>query len=158
MPEVVPTERELQALKVLWQLGPATVREICDAIDGQGDRLAYTTVLSLLQVMETKGLVGHTAEGKVYTYFPRVRREPTFRRLAKGFLETVFDGAMDEYVMRALESRRLSSDEISRLEQMIAAAKDQARVNPQKSNEARPGDSRQSEARGRRNRKQGDNS
>lgn len=156
MPEVIPTERELQALKVLWQLGEATVREICDAIDSQGDRLAYTTVLSLLQVMEQKGLVGHTAEGKVYSYFPRVRREPTFRRLAKGFLETVFDGAMDEYVMRALESRRMSSDEISRLEQMIAAAKGQARSNSERPGDVDPGDSRQGEKRGRRNRKQGD--
>jgi predicted transcriptional regulator len=132
MPEVIPTERELQALKVLWQL-----------------------VLSLLQVMEQKGLVGHTADGKVYTYFPRVRREPTFRRLAKGFLETVFDGAMDEYVMRALESRRPSSDEISRLEQMIAAAKAQSRGTPDKSNDEK-GASRQGETRGRRHRKQGD--
>ncbi len=156
MAEVIPTERELQALKVLWQLGEATVREICDALDSQGDRLAYTTVLSLLQVMEQKGLVGHTALGKVYTYFPKVRREPTFRRLAKGFLETVFDGAMDEYVMRALESRRLSSDEIARLEQMIAAAKDQVRISPQDSNDTRPGDSKQDEPRSRRNRKNGE--
>jgi predicted transcriptional regulator len=123
MPDVVPTERELQALKVLWQLGQATVRDICDAINRQGERLAYTTVLSLLQVMEQKGLVGHTSEGKVYSYHARVRREPTFRRLAKGFLETVFDGAMDEYVMHALESRRLSAAEIERLETLIAAAK-----------------------------------
>jgi predicted transcriptional regulator len=151
MPEVIPTERELQALKVLWQLGNATVREICDAIDSQGDRLAYTTVLSLLQVMEQKGLVGHSAQGKVYSYFPRVRREPTFRRLAKGFLETVFDGAMDEYVMRALESRRLSSDEIKRLKKLIAAAKVQARGTPEKSDDSDSG-----ETRGHRIRKQGD--
>lgn len=156
MPDVIPTERELQALKVFWQAGQATVREICDAIDSQGDRLAYTTVLSLLQVMEQKGLVGHTAAGKVYTYFPRVRREPTFRRLAKGFLETVFDGAMDEYVMRAFESRRLSSDEISRLEQMIASAKDQARISPKNTNDSRPDDANQDEPQVRRNRKMGE--
>ncbi len=127
MPEVVPTERELQALKVLWQLQRATVREICDAVNKQGNDLAYTTVLSLLQVMEQKGLVGHSANGKVYSYFAKVRREPTFRRLAKGFLETVFDGAMDEYVMHALESRRMSSAEIERLERMIAVAKEGAK-------------------------------
>ena len=126
MPDVVPTARELQALKVLWQLGQATVRDICDAINRQGEKLAYTTVLSLLQVMEQKGLVGHTSEGKVYSYFARVRREPTFRRLAKGFLDSVFDGAMDEYVMHALESRRLSAAEIERLERLIVAAKTQS--------------------------------
>ena len=60
---VTPTERELQALKVLWQAGEATVREICDAINAQGESLAYTTVLSLLQVMEQKGLVERRAHG-----------------------------------------------------------------------------------------------
>ncbi|HEY3965639.1 MAG TPA: BlaI/MecI/CopY family transcriptional regulator [Planctomycetaceae bacterium] len=130
MPEIIPTERELQALKVLWQFDRATVREICDAVNKQGNDLAYTTVLSLLQVMEQKGLVGHSTNGKVYSYFAKVRREQTFRRLAKGFLETVFDGAMDEYVMHALESRRMSSAEIERLERMIAAAKEGAKSRP----------------------------
>src|SRR6185295_16025158 len=100
--EVLPTERELEALKVLWQRGEATVREICQAINDRGETLAYTTVLSLLQVMEQKGLVGHTASGKVYSYFPKADREGTFRRLARGFLERVFDGSMDEYVLHAL--------------------------------------------------------
>ncbi|MEX2559580.1 MAG: BlaI/MecI/CopY family transcriptional regulator, partial [Pirellulales bacterium] len=102
MAEGVPTERELQALKVIWQLGQATIREICDAINQRGEGLAYTTVLSLLQVMEQKGLVGHTASGKVYSYFAKVQRELVYRRLAGGFLDRVFDGAMDEYLFHAL--------------------------------------------------------
>ena len=123
MPEAVPTERELQALKVLWQLGQATVRDITAAINERGDNLAYTTVLSLLQVMEQKGLVGHTASGKVYSYFAKVDRERTFQRLARGFLDRVFDGALDEYVLHALEARRLSADDLARLEQLLSAAK-----------------------------------
>ena len=127
MAAVLPTERELQALKVLWQLGSATVREITAAINERGDELAYTTVLSLLQVMEQKGLVGHEAAGKVYSYFPRVEREAVFRRLAKGFLDRVFDGAMDEYLVHALQARRLSAEELGRLEDLIAQAKTQSR-------------------------------
>ena len=119
----IPTERELQALKIIWQLGQATVREVCDALEERGQKLAYTTVLSLLQVMEQKGLVGHTASGKVYTYFSKVRRDSTFRSLAKGFLDSVFDGAMDEYLVHALQSRKLSLAELNRLETMIAQAK-----------------------------------
>jgi BlaI family penicillinase repressor len=121
--QVVPTERELQALKVLWQTGEATVREICDAINAQGDELAYTTVLSLLQVMEQKGLVGHRASGKVYSYFARADREATVRALARGFLDRVFDGAVDEYLVHALEAKRPSADEIRKLEELIAQAK-----------------------------------
>ena len=123
MADVAPTERELQALKVLWQLGQATVREITAAIHERGDELAYTTVLSLLQVMEQKGLVGHTATGKVYSYFAKADRDRTFQRLARGFLERVFDGSLDEYVLHALEARRLSPEELRRLEQLIAAAR-----------------------------------
>jgi predicted transcriptional regulator len=123
MAAVVPTERELQALKVLWQAGRATVREVTAAINRGGDELAYTTVLSLLQVMEQKGLVGHEAEGKVYTYFARAGREAVLSKLARGFLDRVFDGAMDEYLVHALESKRLSAEELARLEQLIAQAK-----------------------------------
>jgi BlaI family penicillinase repressor len=123
MAGIVPTERELQALKVLWQLGQATVRDITAAINERGESLAYTTVLSLLQVMEQKGLVGHEASGKVYSYFARVQREAVLGRLARGFLDRVFDGAMDEYLVHALESKRISPAELARLEQLIDKAK-----------------------------------
>ena len=121
--DVVPSERELQALKVLWHTGEATVREITAAINEQGDALAYTTVLSLLQVMEQKGLVGHKASGKVYSYFAKVRKGPIVRAMARGFLDRVFDGAVDEYLVHALESRRPTEAEIRRLEELIAQAK-----------------------------------
>jgi len=121
--EAIPTERELQALKVLWQTGEATVREICEAIKDQGEELAYTTVLSLLQVMEQKGLVGHRASGKFYSYFALVERAATVRALTRGFLDRVFDGAVDEYLVHALESKRPSAAEIRKLEELIAQAK-----------------------------------
>ena len=121
--ESIPTERELQALKILWQRGEAAVKEVADAMNEAGEQLAYTTVLSLLQVMEQKGLVGHHRSGKAYKYFPHVERERTFRKLAAGFLDRVFDGAVDEYLVHALQSRRTSIEELDQLEKMIADAK-----------------------------------
>jgi BlaI family penicillinase repressor len=129
MTDNVPTGRELEALKVLWARGKATVREIYQEMkppDGEGD-LAYTTVLSLLQTMEQKGLVGHEPAGKAYAYFPVAQRESTFRKLAAGFLDQVFDGALGEYVARALQSRRPSLQELEELERMISDAKKKAR-------------------------------
>lgn len=123
----IPTERELQALKILWDRGEATVRDICQSLAERGQSLAYTTILSLMQTMEQKGLVGHKAEGKTYSYFPKVGRDSTFRSLARGFLDSVFDGAMDEYLLHALQTRKLSADEIARLEKLIGQAKDQSR-------------------------------
>ncbi len=72
MADVVPTSRELEALKVLWQRGKATVREIYQEMkprDGEGE-LAYTTVLSLLQTMEQKGLVGTSRRARPISTSP----------------------------------------------------------------------------------------
>ena len=118
-----PTERELEALKVLWDRGEATVREVCDAINATGEGLAYTTVLSLLQVMEQKGAVDHRREGKAYLYRPLVEREKTLSQLAGRFLERVFDGSVDEYLVHALGARRVSKAELEQLEAMIHEAK-----------------------------------
>ncbi len=123
MSGVLPTGRELEALKVLWSRGRATVREIYGELRPREGELAYTTVLSLLQTMEQKGLVGHDAVGKTYHYFATVGRDLVFRQLAGGFLDRVFDGALGEYVARALQSRRPSLEELEGLERMIAEAK-----------------------------------
>jgi BlaI family transcriptional regulator, penicillinase repressor len=127
MTEITPTDRELEALKVLWEAEQATVRDVWRILSAADRDLAYTTVLSLMQVMEQKGLVGHRAEGKAYVYFPRVERKHTFRRLASGFLERVFDGAVDEYLVHALQGRRPSDAELDRLEKMIAEAKSRSK-------------------------------
>jgi len=131
MTDLTPTDRELEVLKILWDRGDATVRDLADAMNAnatkQGDdELAYTTVLSLLQVMEQKGLVGHRRAGKAYVYVPRAERQSTFRRLAGGFLEKVFDGAVDEYLVHVLESKRLSMAELDQLEAMLTAARERS--------------------------------
>lgn len=122
-----PSDRELEALKILWERGEGTVRDLADAMNAgvaTEEQLAYTTVLSLLQVMEQKGLVSHRRMGKAYVYVPQVERQSTVRRLAGAFLEKVFDGAVDEYLVHALESKRLSAAELDQLEAMLAAARE----------------------------------
>jgi predicted transcriptional regulator len=128
MPDPSPTDRELEALKVLWERGEATIREIADAMNAQAKdsgaaEIAYTTVLSLLQVMEQKGLVDHRRDGKAYIYVARVEQKSTFRRLAGSFLDKVFDGAVAEYLVHALESKRMSDAELDQLEAMLADAR-----------------------------------
>ncbi|MCC6492167.1 MAG: BlaI/MecI/CopY family transcriptional regulator [Pirellulales bacterium] len=121
-----PTERELEALKVLWDRGEATVREICEATNQHNADLAYTTVLSLLQVMEQKGLASHRRDGKAYVYSAEIELAKTFRQMAGEFLDRVFDGAVGEYVVHALESRKLSPRELDELQAMIDEAKQDA--------------------------------
>src|SRR3954465_470483 len=126
MADIVPTARELEALKVLWRRGRATVREIYRELKPRESELAYTTALSLLQTMEQKGLVGHESAGKAYTYYAKVRRDSVFRKLAGGFLDRVFGGGMGGFVPRALQSRQSSVAELEELEKMIAEAKEAA--------------------------------
>src|SRR3954467_11692904 len=130
MPHETPSDRELEALKILWEREELTVRDLADAINASAaspkDELAYTTVLSLLQVMEQKGFVTHRREGKAYVYLPKVPRQSTIRRLASTFLEKVFDGAVDEYLVHALESKHLSAGELDQLEAMLASARERS--------------------------------
>jgi predicted transcriptional regulator len=121
--DLIPTDRELEALKVLWDKRESTVRDMWRVLSAAEPDPAYTTALSLMQVMEQKGLVGHRAEGKAYIYFARVEQKSVFERLASRFLERVFDGAVDQYLVHALQGRRPSDEELDRLERMIAEAK-----------------------------------
>jgi BlaI family penicillinase repressor len=125
--DLIPTDRELEALKVLWEKRHATVREVWRVLGAADPDLAYTTALSLMQVMEQKGLVGHRNEGKAYVYFPQVERKSVFERLATRFLDRVFDGAVDEYLVHAMRGRRPSDEELDRLARMIAEAKARSR-------------------------------
>ena len=127
MTDVFPTDRELDALKVLWGNGHATVRDVWRVLSASEPELAYTTALSLMQVLEQKGLVGHRSEGKTYVYFARVERKNVFERLVSRFLERVFDGAVDEYLVHALQGHRPSDKELDRLERTIAEAKARSR-------------------------------
>ena len=123
MNDMQPTDRELEALKVLWHRKEATVREICREMNKAGQDLAYTTVLSLMQVMEQKGLVTHRQDGKAYVYRPVIERQNAFRQLASDFLDKVFDGALEQYIVHALESRRISAAELDKIEALIAEAR-----------------------------------
>lgn len=125
----LPTRRELEALKVLWRRGEATVREIHQEMGAGGEELAYTTVLSLVQTMAKKGLITRdsTGRGKTHTYVAQAQPDKTMRNLAGNFLDKVFDGAVGQYLVSALESRRPTAKELDELERMIARAKESMR-------------------------------
>ncbi len=125
----LPTARELQALKILWRHNRCTVREILVELQSQEPtELAYTTVLSLMQTMERKQLVRREVggRGKTHHYHAVVESESTLRSLAGRFLDSVFDGAMSQYLVRALESKAPSVAELDELSEMISAARERA--------------------------------
>ena len=118
MAEPSPSNRELEILKVLWEVGPASVREVRERLCPQGE-LAFNTVQTLLRIMEDKGLVTHEARGRAFIYRPTYRREQAAARL----LDRVFDGAMDQLVLSLLSARRPTAKELQDLERIIAEAR-----------------------------------
>src|SRR4029077_10004527 len=107
-------------LKVLWELGSGSVRHVHESLCPGGE-LAFNTVQTLLRIMEDKGLVEHRAEGRTFIYIPRYSRE----RVATRFLNKVFDGALDQFVLSILASKDgpSSPNELKDLERLIAKAR-----------------------------------
>lgn len=118
MPDAAPTERELDVLKVLWELGETRVRDIHEAMCRQQD-CAFTTVQTLLRIMADKGLVKQRRAGRALLYRPVCTREQVSSR----FLSRVFDGAIDKLVLNMLQAENVPPEEMRELERLIARAR-----------------------------------
>lgn len=115
MSEWSPSERELDVLKVLWDLGESKVRDVHAAMDAS-QKTAFTTVQTILRIMADKGLVTQRAEGRTLFYAPNYTRE----RFGSRFLKRVYDGAIDKFVLNMLEAEEVSPEEMRELEKLIA--------------------------------------
>lgn len=109
-----PTDGELEILRILWERGASTVREVHEVLDAR-DPTGYTTVLKLLQIMTEKGLVERETSERAHVYQARVPREETERQLVGDLLERAFAGSASSLVMRALSSKRPSREELDRI-------------------------------------------
>lgn len=125
MADLSPSERELEILKVLWELGSGSVRQVHERMC-PNDELAFNTVQTLLRIMEEKGLVAHRAEGRTFIYTPCHSRE----RVASRFLNKVFDGALDQLVLTLLQTSDTSPEELKELERLIARARKEKKSRP----------------------------
>lgn len=113
-----PTERELEILKVLWEQGESTVRQVHETLR---DRLpiVQNTVQAFLRTMEEKGLVAHRAEGRSFVYRAVMQRESTAQTVVSGVMDRVFDGAMDQLVQSAFSVRRPTREELAQLRALL---------------------------------------
>lgn len=119
---VNPTPRELEILKILWEHGEATVRQVYERMRGRAP-IVQNTVQAFLRNMEEKGLVEHREEGRTFVYRARWKRQQTRRHLVGRLLERLYDGAMDQLVDNLLSVRPPTDEELRRLEELIAAAR-----------------------------------
>jgi predicted transcriptional regulator len=115
---VRPTKLELSILNVLWQNGPATVREI-HAVVNEAKPTAINTVLRMLQIMTEKSLVTRDDTVRPQIYRARYSQQQTQTHLIKDLLQRAFDGSVKEMVMRALSTRRPSPKTLKAMEKLL---------------------------------------
>ena len=113
-----PTPGELEILRVLWDRGPSTVREVQDAL-GEERAAGYTTVLKLLQIMAEKDLVRRDESARAHVYAARVPETQTQRQLVRDLVDRAFGGSAAQLVVQALSGRRASAEEIERIRRLL---------------------------------------
>ncbi len=109
------TDRQYGVLKILWDRGPLTVRELMGHLPG-GDKQPYTTVLGLLQTMEKALLVTHRKEGLTHRYTPSVTREEATGHLLTDFVARFFRGSAEALILGLVDARQLSPEELREIE------------------------------------------
>jgi BlaI family transcriptional regulator, penicillinase repressor len=113
-----PTPGELEILRVLWQRGSSSVRDVQESLSA-GRPTGYTTVLKLLQIMADKGLVTRDDSRRSHQFSARLGQEQTQRQLLEDLLDRAFDGSASQLVMRALAGGHASSEEIADIRRML---------------------------------------
>ena len=115
---IKPTESELEILRVLWEKGPSTVREVHEVL-GLSKDAGYTTTLKLMQIMHEKGLLERDTSSKTHIYSSIVSQENTQRQLLDKMIDTVFNGSASQLVLQALGNHKSSKEELERIKQYL---------------------------------------
>lgn len=113
-----PTEAELAILRVLWNRGPSTVRDVTASLQNERGT-GYTTALKLMQIMMEKGLVKRNEAARSHVYEASVPAETTQRQLVGDLLDRAFGGSAQQLVMQALASKRASQEELEEIRRLI---------------------------------------
>jgi BlaI family transcriptional regulator, penicillinase repressor len=113
-----PTDAELEILRILWERGPSTVREVHTGIS-ERKSIGYTTVLKQMQVMHQKGLLARSDRFRSHVYEPAQTQSLMQRRLATSMLHQVFDGSAGQLLQSALAGRKVDAAELDEIRQVL---------------------------------------
>jgi BlaI family penicillinase repressor len=110
------TDRELDVMTVLWEKGPSTVAEVQAEL---ADELAYTTVLTVLRLLEEKGHVGHSEEGRAHRFHPLVERDHAGKSALRRLTDRLFSGSPELLLTRLVDDESLSPEELERMRELL---------------------------------------
>jgi BlaI family penicillinase repressor len=120
----------MQVLSVLWEHGPLTARAVQERMPDAKPR-AYTTILSILQVMEKKGLVTHEADGNRHIYVPCVKQRSVMGPLLKSMVKNIFGGSASTAMQHLLETTSVSDEELAEMRSLIETHEKTRKTNRQ---------------------------
>ena len=122
----VPSKLEMAILGLLWERGPMTAREVLESLPDKKER-AYTSVLSVMQAMERKALLDHTARGNTNVYRALAQQKRTTVRVLGDLVRDVFGGSRTAAVQHLLGHEEVTPEELDEVERLIAQMKKQRR-------------------------------
>lgn len=117
MPKAQLTRLELQIMQVLWNKGPSTVQAVQQSLSG--DPLAYTTVQTMLNILQRKGKVKRKLLGKAYEYRPVLSRDKALREATSDMLDRMFGGSVEALLMSLVKSSQLNADKLAKVQKLI---------------------------------------
>ncbi len=115
---LILTRQELQIMKVVWEKGSATVREVCDCIS-QRKPTAYTTVLTLMGILEEKGALSHTRLGRAYIYRPLLSNRQAVHNQLHDMITRLFDGSVEKLIENVLENEVTQQEQLENLRRTL---------------------------------------
>jgi BlaI family penicillinase repressor len=113
-----PTELELEILKISWRQGPATVRQVRDQLNKLRP-LAYTSVMTVMNIMVKKGYLQRSKQGVSYVYRARISRQASTRRMLSDLVDRVFDGSASAVMLNLLETADINQTDLQELHELI---------------------------------------
>lgn len=115
---IILTKQELQIMKVVWDRGAATVKEVTDAMSRKRST-AYTTVLTLMGILEEKGILAHTRSGRAYVYRPLLTRQQATRNQIHDVLTRFFDGRPEKLIAEVLEFEVKAPEQLGTVRHLV---------------------------------------
>jgi len=116
LPALSPSETEI--LRLVWQLGKATVQQVCDKLPARR-KIAYATVQTLLRRLENKGYLKHDVRGKAHVFFAAVKKEHVVKRSVGDFLDRLFGGDPIPLMQYLAEHGKINTEDVEKLKQLV---------------------------------------
>jgi predicted transcriptional regulator len=112
------TEVELELMNLVWKLGEASVAEVIEALP-VARKLAYTSVSTMLRILETKGVLAARKQGRGHVYYPKISKQEYESKTLRHMVDKVFDGAPSSLIRRLLQQEEIPADELQSIQELL---------------------------------------